>query len=123
MKDYFVQNCRCLLASGSSARSVCEQLFLNGAFFLGEEQYAGFRDAMPQLDWLNTQREGMGYESILYSFVTIAKCDSVLQWGFDETPLNDVPTLNQWCRIKEGDTYRTVTIECAGLLTGMSRIS
>jgi hypothetical protein len=56
----------------------------------------------------------MGYESILYSFVTIAKCDTVL---FDETSLNGVPTLNQWCRIKEGDTYRTVTIECAGLLT------
>jgi hypothetical protein len=91
--------------------------FLNGAFFLGEEPYKAFRDAMPQLDWFNT-REGMGYESILYSFVTIAKCDSALQWGFDETSLNGVPTLNQ-CRIKEGDTCRTVTIECAGLfLTG-----
>ncbi len=73
---------------------------------------------MPQLDWFNTQREGMRYEIILYSFVTIAKCDAVLQWGFDETSLNGVPTLNQWCRIKDGDTYRTVTIECAGLLTG-----
>ena len=118
MKDYFVRHCRCLLATGSSARSVREQLFLNGAFFLGAEKYAEFRDAMPQLDWFNTQREGMGYESILYSFVTIAKCDAVLQWGFDETSLNGVPTLNQWCRIKDGDTYRTVTIECAGLLTG-----
>jgi hypothetical protein len=73
---------------------------------------------MPQLDWFNTQREGMGNESILYSFVTLAKCDSVLQWGFDETSLNGVPTLNQWCRITEGDSYRTVTIECAGLLVG-----
>ena len=118
LKDYFVRHCRCLLATGSSARSVREQLFLNGAFFLGEEQYTAFRDAMPQLDWFNTQREGMGYESILYSFVAIAKCDSVLQWGFDETGLNGVPTLNQWCRIQEGDTSRTVTIECAGLLTG-----
>ncbi len=118
MKDYFVRHCRCLLATGSSARSVREQLFLNGDFFLGEEPYKAFRDAMPQLDWFNTQREEMGYESILYSFVTIAKCDSVLQWGFDETSLNGVPTLNQWCRIKEGDTCRTVTIECAGLLTG-----
>ena len=60
----------------------------------------------------------MGNESILYSFVTIANCDSVLQWGFDETSLNGVPTLNQWCRIKDGDSYRTVTIECAGLLAG-----
>ncbi len=37
---------------------------------------------------------------------------------FDETSLNGVPTLNQWCRIKEGDSYRIVTIECAGLLVG-----
>ncbi len=71
LKDYFIRHCRCLLATGSSARSVREQLFLNGAFFLGEEQYTAFWDAMPQLDWFNTQREGMGYESILYSFVTI----------------------------------------------------
>jgi hypothetical protein len=41
-----------------------------------------------------------------------------VQWGFDETSLNGIPTLNQWCRIKVGDEYRVVTIECAGLLTG-----
>ena len=77
-----------------------------------------FMEAMPELRWFNAQREGMGYESLLYSFVTIAKCDAVLQWGFDETSLDGIATLNQWCRIKEGDTYRTITIECAGLLTG-----
>ncbi len=60
----------------------------------------------------------MGFESVLYSFVEIAKCEEVMQWGFDETSLNGVPTLNQWCRIKVGEAYRTVTIECAGLLTG-----
>ena len=118
LKDAFVRHIRCLLATGSSARSVREQLFLNAAFFMCPEGSVTFRDAMPQLDWFNTQREGMGNESILYSFVTLAKCDSVLQWGFDETSLNGVPTLNQWCRITEGDSYRTVTIECAGLLVG-----
>ncbi len=113
-----MRHCRCLLATGSSARSVREQLFLNGAFFLREELYNEFREAMPQLRWFNTQREGMGYESVLYSFVEIAKCEEVVQWGFDETSLNGIPTLNQWCRIKVGEAYRTVTIECAGLLTG-----
>ncbi len=39
-------------------------------------------------------------------------------WGFDETSLNGIPTLNQWCRIKERDKYVNVTIECAGLLVG-----
>ena len=118
MKDHFVRLCRCLLATGASARSVREQLFLNAAFFLGEDAYQSFKDAIPELRWFNEQREGMGYESVLYSFITIAKCDAVLQWGFDETSLDGVPTLNQWCRIKEGEAFRTVTIECAGLLTG-----
>jgi len=118
LKDHFVRHCRCLLATGSSARSVREQLLLNGAFFLGAAAYAAFMEAMPELRWFNAQREGMGYESLLYSFVTIAKCDAVVQWGFDETGLDGVPTLNQWCRIQEGDAYRNVTIECAGLLTG-----
>jgi hypothetical protein len=25
------------------------------------------------------------------------------EWGFDETSLDDIATLNQWCRIKEGE--------------------
>ncbi len=58
-----MQHCRCLLATGSSARLVREQLFLNGAFFLRDGLYTEFRDAMPELRWFNTQREGMGYES------------------------------------------------------------
>ncbi len=41
-------------------------------------------------------------------------------WGFDETSLNGIPTLNQWCRIKERDEYVNVTIECAGLLVGIT---
>ncbi len=60
----------------------------------------------------------MGNESVVYSFIAIARCDTVYQWGFDKTSLNGIPTLNQWCRIKEGDEYRIVTIECAGLLPG-----
>ncbi len=97
-----MRHCRCLLATGSSARSVREQLFLNDAFFLRDELYKEFREAMPELRWFDTQREGMGYESVLYSFVEIAKCDEVMQWGFDGTSLNGIPTLNQWCRIKVG---------------------
>ncbi len=54
----------------------------------------------------------------MYSFVTIAKCEVVLQWGFDETSFDGIPTLNQWCRIQEGEAYWTITIECAGLLIG-----
>ncbi len=106
------------MATGSSARSVREQLFVNAAFFLEEARNTLFMETTPELRWFQSQREGLGNESLLYSFMQIAMCDEVCQWGFDETSLNGIATLNQWCRLKEGTTYRTVTIECAGLLPG-----
>jgi hypothetical protein len=62
MKDKFVRHERALLATGSSARSLREQLFLNGGFFLSENGYADFKDHMPELIWFQTQREGLGNE-------------------------------------------------------------
>ena len=118
MKGMFVGHCRTLLATGASARSVREQLYLNAKFFLTPELYADFDVEMPSLRWFQFQREGMGYESMVYSFIRIAQCEEVVMWGFDETSLNGIPTLNQWCRIKEKDEYVNVTIECAGLLVG-----
>ena len=118
MTDKFVRHCRTLLATGSSARSVLEQLYLNAGFFLTAEKSAVFAAAMPSLRWFQYQREGMGNESYVYSFIRIVKCEEVVQWGFDETSLNGIPTLNQWCKIKEGSDYVIVTIECAGVLVG-----
>ena len=118
MKDTFVRHCRTLLATGASARSVREQLLLNAGFFLRDKEYAIFSAAIPSIRYFQLQREGMGNESVVYSWIAIAKCEEVCQWGFDETSLNGIPTLNQWCRIKEGGEYRNVTIECAGLLPG-----
>jgi hypothetical protein len=48
----------------------------------------------------------------------IAKCERVLQWGFDETSLDGIGTLNQWVRIEEAGEVEVLTLECAGLLTG-----
>ncbi len=73
---------------------------------------------MPKIRWFQYQREGLGLESYLYTLTGIAKCDQVLQWGFDETSLDKVATLNQWVWIKEGDDLHIVTLECAGLLVG-----
>ena len=87
---------------------------LNAAFFLGEEAYKKFIEEIPSLRFFQLQREGMGNESLIYTFMVIARCDKVYQWGFDETSLNGIATLNQWCRIREGNEYRNVTIECAG---------
>ena len=118
MKDTFVRHCRTLLATGASARSVREQLLLNADFFLRDKEYATFSAAIPSIRYFQLQREGMGNESVVYSWIAIAKCEEVCQWGFDETSLNGIPTLNQWCRVKEGGAFRNITIECAGLLPG-----
>jgi hypothetical protein len=60
----------------------------------------------------------LGFESYLYTLTRIAKSDRILQWGFDETSLDGVATLNQWVRIKEGADLHIVTLECTGLLVG-----
>ena len=77
-------------------------------------------DNVPKLRWFNLQREAMANESYLYALLRLAKCEYVIQWGFDETSLDGVATLNQWCRIEEGGQYHVVTMECAGLLPGSS---
>jgi hypothetical protein len=118
MEETFVRHVRTLLATGSSARSVREQLYLNAGFFLSLKGNEEFKDSIPELRWFQMQREGMGNESLLYAYVEIAKCSEVVQWGFDETGLKGVPTLNQWCRIKAGSDYKIITLECAGLLAG-----
>ena len=114
----FVAHSRTLLATGGSARSIREQLLLNGRFFLGEEDYTHFTDEMPELRWFQLQREGMGLESMVLTFIRLAKAERVDQWGFDETSLDGVATLNQWCRIVEDNEAVVLTIECAGLLPG-----
>ncbi len=106
MKERFVQHTRTLLATGASARSVREQLLLDASFFLMQEEYGIFSAAMPSKRYFQLQREGLGNESLVYSFLAIAKCEEVCQWGFDETSLDGIPTLNQWCRVREGGEYR-----------------
>ena len=118
VNDKFTRHVRGLLASGASAASTLKQLSLNARFFLNDEDYNHFVHDMPQIRWFQYQREGLGLESYLYTLSRIAKCDRVLQYGFDETSLDGVATLNQWVRIKEGDDSHIVTLECAGLLVG-----
>jgi hypothetical protein len=117
---HFVRHCATLLAIGGSAGSVREQLLLNALFFLGNDDYDIFRTQLPSLRWYQYQREDMGLESLVNSLIRIAKCERVEQWGFDETSLNGVATLNQWCRIMEGGKLVIITMECAGLLPGSS---
>jgi hypothetical protein len=75
MKDTFVGHCRTLMATDAPARSVREQLYLNAGLFLTPELYADFDVDMPLLRWFQFQSESMGYESMTYSFIRIAKVD------------------------------------------------
>jgi hypothetical protein len=47
----FVLHCRTLLATGGSARSIREQLLLNGHFFVAENDHSYFTEQMPELCW------------------------------------------------------------------------
>ncbi len=58
----------------------------------------------------------MANEAYIYSLTRLAKCEAVEQWGFDESGLS----LNQWCRIREGEAYVTITMECGGVLPDSS---
>ena len=51
-------------------------------------KYDEFEDLVPGERWFRDQRKGLGYEAWLHSMIRIAKCDSILQWGFDETRYN-----------------------------------
>jgi hypothetical protein len=70
------------------------------------------------------QREALGAESFLYTFMRIAACDKIQQWGFDETTLDGHEVLNQWAMLVDvsaGDGAdergcTVVTLECAGVL-------
>ncbi len=118
--EHFVQHVRFSLATGSSARSCREQLLLSAMYFVKDtEAQEAFLDEVPAiLPWFNKQREALSNEAYLYSLTRLAKCEAVEQWGFDESGLDRIPSLNQWCRIREGEAYVTITMECGGLLPG-----
>ncbi len=74
---------RCALATGATARQVTDMLWLDANYMLDPEPASLFGASMPQLRWFQTQREGLGLESYLYSFMRIAGASRVLQWGFE----------------------------------------
>jgi hypothetical protein len=91
----FVEHCRTLLATGGSASSVRDQIVLNAIFFLEECNAQSSQEQMPEVLWFQSQRESMGWESMVFTFIRLAKAERVDQWGFDETSLDGIPTLNQ----------------------------
>ena len=122
----FEEHVHCTLATGATARQVQDMLLLDGNFMLAAEDAMEFCRSIPQIRWFQAQREGLGIESYLYSFMRIAGASRVVQWGFDESTLDGVSCLNQWALLEfpvvgEGGGeaqagLTVVTLECAGVL-------
>ena len=110
---------RTILATGCSARAAQDNILIAAGLFLAPQQYVEFELEVPAVRWFRAQRKGLGYEAWLYAMIRVAKCDEILQWGFDETSLDGTPTLNQWVLVQEGTGAPTViTVECCGLMVG-----
>ena len=126
MHQQFEEHVRCLMATGASARAVREGLILHASHFLMHSEALVYTSEIPKLDWFNKQREALGLESYLYTFMRIAGCDKILQWGFDETSIDGHALLNQWAMVQDGvigneeenNATTIVTLECAAVLPG-----
>jgi hypothetical protein len=76
---------RTILATGCSARAAKDNILVAANLFLARAHYIQFEQEVPSDRWFRSQRKGLGYEAWLYSMLRVAKCDSILQWGFDKT--------------------------------------
>jgi hypothetical protein len=56
----------------------------------------------------------------VYACLQIAMCESIHQWGFDETSLDGAPCFNQWCLLINASGPKIVSLECAGVLPSSS---
>jgi hypothetical protein len=84
---------RTILATGSSARAAKDTILVAAKLFLPPQKYEKFEQDVPSERWFRYQRKGLGYEAWLYSMLRVASCDTILQWGFDETRCSLIVTL------------------------------
>jgi hypothetical protein len=75
----FEQHVRCALATGATARQVQDMQLVDAAFFLNADEASIFCSTMPQMQWFQAQREGLGLESYLYGFMRIAGASRIIQ--------------------------------------------
>jgi hypothetical protein len=99
MSHQFEEHVRCLLATGTTARQTREGLLLTARQFLTGDECAQYQAELPGPEWFAKQREALGVESYLYTFMRIAGCEVIQQWGFDETKIDGHDTFNQWAML------------------------
>ncbi len=69
-----------------------------------------YRSEIPKVEQFSKQREALGMESYLYTFMRIAGCDSIRQWGFDETKIDGHDTFNQWAMLVDVEAIGRINI-------------
>jgi hypothetical protein len=114
------------MATGATVRAVGDGVLLNAGHFLSASEATIYWTEVPKLHWFSTRREALGLESYVYTFMRIAGCAKIIQWGFDETSIDGRETLNQWAMLMDGDESgetldaptTVVMLECAALLPG-----
>ena len=104
------------MATGCSGRHARDTLLHAAEYLLEPSEATTFKLELPSTHWFAKQREAVGSESFVYSCLELAACESIPQWGFDETSLDGLPTFNQWCLVKRETGVAIITLECAGLL-------
>jgi hypothetical protein len=116
----FEQYVRGILATGCSARAARGTIAMSAKTFLEESAYKELHDVLPLERWFRTQREGLGNEAWTYAMIRVAGAERIMQWGFDETKLDGVSTMNQWVLIQEDKAKppEVVTIQVAGITIG-----
>ncbi len=113
----FEQYVRGILATGFSTSAARGTIAMST--FLDAGAYKQLDEVLPLERWFRTQREGLGNEAWTYAMIRVAAAAKILQWGFDETKLDGVSTMNQWVLLQEGDNPPEVlTIQVAGLTIG-----
>ena len=115
----FEQYVRGILATGCSAATARGTIVMSAKTFLSEDRFRQMEVKLPLERWFRAQREALGNEAWTYAMIQIAGADKILQWGFDETKLDGVSTMNQWVLLQQGNNApEIVTMEAAGLTVG-----
>jgi hypothetical protein len=99
----FEQYVRGILATGCSAKAARGTIAMSANVFLNADEYKKLNDVLPLPRWFQSQREGLGNEAWTYAMIRVAGAEKILQWGFDETKLDGVSTMNQWVLLQEGE--------------------
>jgi hypothetical protein len=120
MSVVFEQYVRGILATGCSAKAARGTVAMSAKTFLSPERWKQLEFLVLPLErWFRRQREGLGCEAWLYAMIRVARSQKILQWGFDETKLDGISTINQWVLLNDNaNGPEVVTFEAAGLLVG-----